>query len=132
MSARLVPGPAIAYGRGVRRFLNRWAKAVTLLLIAAQLLLAFPAVSTARAPASSGTHAPCDQMVSASHHDNCPCCPDGAGSMKDCLAMCTLAAALTPSVFVVSVTRAHAAVLVEFPDSLTTLSEPPLKPPPIA
>jgi hypothetical protein len=35
-------------------------------------------------------------------------------------------------VFVVSVTRTHAAVVVALPDHLTTLADPPLKPPPIA
>ena len=72
------------------------------------------------------------QMGGAPHHDGCPCCPDGTSSMKDCLAMCSLAAALTPSVLVVPVTPSHSAALVEFADHLTTLSDPPLKPPPIA
>ena len=52
--------------------------------------------------------------------------------MKDCLVMCTLAAAVTPSVFVVAITRARAAAVVESTDYLTTLTDPPLKPPPIA
>jgi hypothetical protein len=113
--------------------MNRLAKPVALLFIAAQLLLVFPAVSTAQAPAAAGdTHVPCDQMGGAPHHDGCPCCPDGTSSMKDCLAMCSLAAALTPSVLVVPVTPSHSAALVEFADHLTTLSDPPLKPPPIA
>jgi hypothetical protein len=116
----------------VRRIARLFIKPLCFVLVAAQLLLGFPAVSSAHASSPAGTHVPCDQMGSAPHDDGCPCCPDGAGSMKDCLVMCTLAAAVMPSVFVISVTRAHAAVTVEFPDYLITLSDPPLKPPPIA
>jgi hypothetical protein len=46
--------------------------------------------------------------------------------------MCTLAAAVTPSEFVVVVAPLQAPALVEFPEFLTALSDPPLKPPPIA
>jgi hypothetical protein len=112
--------------------MNRLAKPVALLLIATQLLLVFPAVSTAQSPAAAGTHVPCDQMGGAPHEDGCPCCPDGTSSMKDCLGMCSLAAALAPSVFAVPVTPSHSAALVECPGDLTSLSDPPLKPPPIA
>jgi hypothetical protein len=116
----------------VRRIARQFIKPLCFVLVAAQLLAGFPAVSAAQAPVAAGTHVPCDQMGSAPHDDGCPCCPDGADSMKDCLVMCTLAAAVTPSVVVISVTRAHAAVVIGFPDYLTTLSDPPLKPPPIA
>ena len=124
----------MAYGRTVRRLLNRLARPVALLVIAAQLLLGFSAAATAQAPAtqSQGAHAPCDAMGAVSHDDGCPCCPDGTGSLKGCLVMCSLAAAVTPSELVVAVTPTHAAVLVEYPHYATTLSEPPLKPPPIA
>ena len=128
----------MAYGRTVRRLLNRLARPVALLVIAAQLLLGFSAAATAQAQAqapatqSQGAHAPCDAMGTAPHDDGCPCCPDGTGSLKGCLVMCSLAAAVTPSEFVVAVTPTHAAVLVEYPHYATTLSEPPLKPPPIA
>jgi hypothetical protein len=120
----------------VLHFLKRMARPVALLVIAAQLLLGLPAMATAQVPAAAGTQAPCADMP-ASHglgakHDGCPCCPDGAGSMKDCLVMCTLAAAVTPSVFVVVVAPSQAPSLVEFPGFLTALSDPPLKPPPIA
>jgi hypothetical protein len=120
------------YVRHVRRLLNRLAKPVALLVIAAQLLLGFSPLASARAPAAAGTHAPCDETAVASHNDGCPCCPDDASSMKDCLVMCTLAAAVTPSEFVVAVTPSHGVAFVEFADYVTTLSDPPLKPPPIA
>lgn len=122
----------MSYGRRVRRFLNRLAKPVALLVIAAQLLLGFSAMASAQAPTAAGTHTPCEEMAAAQHNDGCPCCPDGASSMKDCLVMCTLAAAVTPSVFVFEVTPSHAVAFVEYSDYHSSLSEPPLKPPPIA
>jgi hypothetical protein len=122
----------MAYGPSVRRFLNRLTKPAALLLVAAQLLLVFPAVSTAHAASAAGTHVACEQMGGAPHHDGCPCCPDGTSSMKDCLVMCTLAAAITPSSFIVAVTPSHATALTELVDPASTLCDPPLKPPPIA
>jgi hypothetical protein len=122
----------MAYGRPVRRSLNRLARPVALLVIAAQWLLGFSAMAGAQSAVASATHAPCDEMAAAHHNDGCPCCPDEAGSMKDCLVMCTLAAAVAPSVFVVAVTPSHAVSFVEFSDYLSSLSDPPLKPPPIA
>jgi hypothetical protein len=115
----------------VHHFLNRLARPVALLLIAAQLLLGTPSMA-AQAPAPQGTHAPCDQMPTAKHDDGCPCCPDDGGSMQNCLVMCSLAAAVAPCVFVVGVTPSHAAVYLEFSSSVPALAEPPLKPPPIA
>ena len=122
----------MAYGRGVRRLLNRLTKPVALLVIAAQLLLGVPAMATTQAPAASGTHAPCDEMPAPNHEDGCPCCPDDSGSMKGCLVMCSLAAAITPSEFVVAVTPSRAAPIVGYSDYHSSLADPPLKPPPIA
>jgi hypothetical protein len=120
------------YGLDVRRFLNRLLRPVALLIVAAQMLLVFPAMATAQAPAASGTHAPCAEMPAPNPDDGCPCCPDNAGSMKGCLVMCSLAAAITPSEFVVAVTPSHAAPFVEHSNHQTSLADPPLKPPPIA
>ena len=116
----------------VRRFLNRLTKPVALLVVAAQLMLGFPAMATAQAPAASGTHTPCAEMPAPNHGDGCPCCPDDSGSMTGCLVMCSLAAAIAPSEFVVAVTPSHAAPFVEYSDHRTSLADPPLKPPPIA
>ena len=52
--------------------------------------------------------------------------------MKGCLVMCSLAAAIAPSEFIVAVTPSHAAPFVEHSDYHTSLADPPLKPPPIA
>jgi hypothetical protein len=122
----------IAYRRAVRRFLNRLSRPVALLVIAAQLLLGFSVMATAQVPATAGTHAPCEAMPTVEHDDGCPCCPDDAGSMKGCLTMCSLAAAIAPSEIVVAVTPSRAAPFIEFAGYHTSLADPPLKPPPIA
>jgi hypothetical protein len=111
------------------------ARPVACVVIAAQLLLAVPAMAHAPDPGTN-TQAHCDAMVvpatAATHDDGCPCCPDGAGSMKDCLVMCSLAVAVTPSLFVSTVTPSQAEPFVELSDYITALADPPLKPPPIA
>ena len=117
---------------GVRRFLNRLARPVALLVVAAQLLLGFSGMASAQVPASSGTHAPCDEMPASNPDGSCPCCPDDSGSMNGCLVMCSLAAAIAPSEFVVAVTPSHAAPFAEYSDDHSSLADPPLKPPPIA
>jgi len=98
-------------------------KPLVYLVISAQLLLAVPAMAFAQvasAPASM-------------HCDDCPpCCPDGVDTMKDCLVSCMLAAVAAPSVDF----GARAPVLSLRVDSalstpLVSLSDPPLKPPPI-
>ena len=63
------------------------------LVIAAQLLLAVPAMSSAFV-ASAAQTAGCGGMAPDSHGDHCPCCPDGVTTMADCLVSCTLAAAI--------------------------------------
>jgi len=105
---------------------KRMLKPLVYVLVAAQLLLAVPAMSANTFSGAASSHsAPCDA-------DPCPCCPDGAASMKDCLASCTLAAvaAFTTPVLL------HAAVPAPRVDAtpsapLHSLSDPPLKPPPI-
>jgi hypothetical protein len=52
--------------------------------------------------------------------------------MKDCLASCTLAAAIAPSIFIVQVVSGVSEAFVDSSYRATALSDPPLKPPPIA
>lgn len=105
------------------------------LLIAAQLLLAVPAVASVQVPAQaqekSHDQLPCHEMPM-SGGDEMPCCPDGAESMKDCLASCTLIAAIAPGISVVPVTAQTSDSFVDSSHTVASLSEPPLKPPPIA
>jgi hypothetical protein len=128
--------PSKGYGRRVRRLLNHISRPVALLVVVAQLLLVIPvlnssAMAAAHTPAS-GTHSPCDEMPARGHDGDCPCCPDGAGSMKDCQAMCSLAASVAPSVIVVAITPSHEAPRADITAPVTFLAEPPLQPPPIA
>jgi hypothetical protein len=116
----------------VRGFLKHLSRPIALLVVAAQLLLALPAVADMPAPSPAGTHAPCDEMPAGNHEDGCPCCPDGSGSMRGCLAMCTIAAAISPSVFAVGVAPSPWLPFADLPERPTLLSDPPLNPPPIA
>ncbi len=64
--------------------------------------------------------------------DPCPCCPDGATSMTDCLVSCLLAAATAPTIFTTQVVSIPTEAFVELPHAAKAFSDPPLKPPPIA
>ena len=111
------------YGSGVR---YRLLKPLVYLLVAAQLLLAVPV--------GASVATPCDEMEMAGTNDSdpCPCCPDGADSMKDCLASCTLAAIAAPATQVLARASAPSLRVESEPSApLVSLSDPPLKPPPI-
>jgi hypothetical protein len=100
------------------------------LFIAAQLLLAVPAGAGAMSGASSAA-AHCADMHEASGEKHCPCCPDGADSMSDCMSACIAAAALPASLPVFAVDRLDEFVRRPSFDFVTSLADPPLKPPPI-
>jgi hypothetical protein len=121
---------ASAYGRPVRRP----AKPLIFLLIAAQLLLVVPAISAASVATAGATEMPCDGMPmhEAMDGDNpCPCCPDGASSMTDCLVSCMLAAVAAPAISMARIVTPHVPQYVELPFASDSFSSPPLKPPPI-
>jgi hypothetical protein len=118
----------------MRRFAQRFARPLAFILIAAQLLLAVPAeaVAAAQSHASVTSQTHCESMGSADQDDHCPCCPDDADSMNDCLTTCNLVVAIAPSLHFDHVPAPAAQTYLE-PTRLTpALSEPPLKPPPIA
>jgi len=118
----------------VHRIAKRLARPLAFVLIAAQLLLAVPAMAHAQVTAGAATQSHCQGMDMGMDNDSdqCPCCPDGANSMSDCLTSCTLIAAIVPTLQFDSVPAPTAQVYLE-PARLTpTFSEPPLKPPPIA
>lgn len=121
---------ATASGKGYVRRVRRLTKPLLAILIAAQLLLALPAMASLSSSASAG-EVPCDEMPMAGGGDHCPCCLDGADSMKDCLASCTLAVAIVASLQIAHVTTAPAQTFVEPSRMTPCLSDPPLKPPPI-
>jgi hypothetical protein len=109
---------------------HRFTKPLVFLVVIAQLLLAVPAqaltVASMTAPtagASSMASMPCD---------DCPCCPDGVDSMTDCLVSCTLAAAATMQIPLASSSSPRIRAAATPAVSLARISQPPLKPPPIA
>jgi hypothetical protein len=106
----------------------RLAKLLIPLLIAAQMLLAVPAMASA--PAASSDEVPCHEMPMPADH--CPGCPDGADSMNDCLAACMLAVAITSEFVVVRVAPHPATEFVDSFNRPSSVFDPPLKPPPIA
>jgi hypothetical protein len=99
-------------------------------VIAAQLLMAIPAMSSAFV-ASTLHPAACGGMARAEHGDHCPCCPDGVTTMADCLASCTLAAAIPPVMMVVTPVTLSIAPAPEPPAITSHFDDPPLEPPPI-
>jgi hypothetical protein len=77
---------------------------------------------------------PCHGMAAPSSGDDSdanPCCPDGAGSVQDCLATCTLGAALTSNLFQPDFSAARTPPRPPLPTFVAVASTPPLKPPPI-
>jgi hypothetical protein len=111
---------------------KRWIKPLIHLLVVAQLLLAVPANAGARTDATNESGQPCDTMMQTTAQGECPCCPEGVASMKDCLASCTLAAATVAT----CVSRDSAPAPAIRPASANappfkSFSAPPLKPPPI-
>jgi hypothetical protein len=104
---------------------KRWHRILVQVLVVAQLLSAAPFASALSAP-SHGDAVPC-----ADTHD-CPCCPDGTGSVAACLSACVAAVGITPS-FSLSLARAETPrATLPVVVALTRLSDPPTKPPPIA
>lgn len=116
----------------VRRIARLLARPLLFALVAAQLLQAVPVMASTQASGSSHHEMPCDQLPTPADDGSCPCCPDGADSMKNCLASCTLAAAIAPSIFIVHVVSSVSEAFVDSSYRVTALSDPPLKPPPIA
>jgi hypothetical protein len=107
-------------------------KPLVCLLVAAQLLLAVPAMAFVQTTSGAAASSPCDDMMDSTAGDHCPCCPDGAGSMKDCLASCTLAAVALPNVQLPARRSAPSLRVEAMPSApLVALADPPLKPPPI-
>jgi len=107
-------------------------KPLAFLLVAAQLLLAVPAMALAQSTWATADSNPCDEMMGSTTSDECPCCPDGADSMKDCLASCTLAAVASSDVPLPARPVASSLRVEGLPSApLLSAADPPLKPPPI-
>jgi hypothetical protein len=104
---------------------NRWHRILVRVLVVAQLLAAAPLVSALPVAGQAGVSLPADS-------DKCPCCPDGTDSLRDCLVACTLAALALPDVQILARAAGPSLRVNAAPCApLQSLSEPPLKPPPI-
>jgi hypothetical protein len=103
---------------------NGWHRILVGVLVVAQLLAAAPFAS-AQPVTMAMSNMPADM-------DDCPCCPAGADSLRDCLAACTLAVAALPEI-PIPIRAATPALRIDAALSVAphSLSEPPLKPPPI-
>jgi hypothetical protein len=115
--------------------MRRLAKPVAFLVITAQILLAVPAIAAASVSTAGATEMPCDGMPmheAMDGDDPCPCCPDGASSMTDCLVSCMLAAVAAPAITSAHFVTSHAPPYVEIPFTGDSFSSPPIKPPPIS
>jgi hypothetical protein len=114
---------------------KRLFKPLVYLLVAAQLLLAVPAMATTIAfsagASSASASVPCDQMTPSDHSDECPCCPVGGMSMASCLASCAVAAAMPARDICIRVSALASRVEALPSIRFASLSSPPLKPPPI-
>ena len=114
---------------------NRWQRILVRVLVVAQLLAAAP-LASAQPAAERADAMPCAEMMDMTamtgDADGCPCCPDGADSLRNCLASCTLAAAALPNSQTLVRAVMPAARVDAAPSApLVSLSDPPLKPPPI-
>lgn len=116
----------------MRRLARKFAKPLTFLVITAQLLLAVPAMAGLSFAAAASAEVPCDDMPLHAGDDACPCCPDDASSMTDCLVSCLLSAVAAPSISLVPARSDSAEAFVTPPIAAPAPNDPPLKPPPIA
>jgi hypothetical protein len=116
----------------MHRLARKFAKPLTLLVVATQLLLAVPAMASVPAAGTTSAAMPCDGMPMNGGDQPCPCCPDGADSMTDCLVSCLLTAATAPAIHFMQTGPVPTEAFVDLPYTAHTLSDPPLKPPPIA
>ena len=109
---------------------NRIARTVVYLLVTAQFLLAVPAFANTLASATSAA-AHCADMLEAAGDEPCPCCPDGADTLSDCMSACAIASALPASLPTLAVDRVVELVRLAPAVFITSLADPPLNPPPI-
>lgn len=100
---------------------RRWRIVLIQALVIAQALLATPVLQAMES--TGATH----EAV-----ESCPCCPEGTGTIVDCLAGCTLGPGVACSLLALPFSWGPVAV-EPGPDTDTGLSaDPPVNPPPIA
>ena len=115
----------------MHRLARKFATPLAFLLVAAQLLLAVPAMAGAPSAAALTAEMPCDDMPM--HGDDpCPCCPEGSDSMTDCLVSCLLSATAASTLHIIQAEPDSTRAFANPPHPAPTVADPPLKPPPIA
>jgi hypothetical protein len=115
----------------VRHMSPRLIKHVVFALVAAQLVLSGPVASALAAPPTEQQSTHCADMAPvAGEPDSCPCCPEGIAGMAGCLSAC-MAVSASSSISIANIHRATSSPSTETLVHLTSLSDPPLKPPPI-
>ena len=114
---------------------RRFIRTLIHVLVAGQVLLSAPMIAGAdeHRSGSAAAEMPCaDSMPNADDSKPCPCCPDADSGMAACLSACTAAAGALPA-FSVAVAPLMALPMRDLASArLADLSDPPLKPPPIA
>jgi hypothetical protein len=102
-------------------------------LIAAQALSLAPATAFGSDQAGENPEMACaDMMPAAAESEPCPCCPEGAMGAAACLSACTAAAGAI-STFILPIIKSDSELALGatfLPRA--KISDPPLKPPPIA
>jgi hypothetical protein len=114
---------------------KRWKRILVQVLVVAQLVAAAPFASAMGGSGHSDA-SPCDGMMdmanTSSDSSHCPCCPDGVDSLAACLATCSAAFGMVPSLTVSQTRSQSLRINVVIDTSHSRVFDPPLKPPPIA
>ena len=112
---------------------KRPLRPVLWLLVIAQLLLSAPVVNAMAAlhPAGSAATDCATGMADTRHARECPCCPDGVGTLASCLASCSATVGALPSFELPRSSPQVAAPASTIAVNDSIVDDPPLKPPPI-
>ncbi len=118
---------------------RRFIRTLVHILVAAQVLLGAPAVN-AYAPAASAAAQSNDEHCAGmmaqdaprtGNEPACPCCPEGGTQEASCFSSCLATPGASPGLASSAVRRISAAPASVTSVQPASLSEPPLKPPPI-
>jgi hypothetical protein len=108
-------------------------RALIYALIAAQALSLAPATAFGSDQAGETSEMACaDMMPAATESEPCPCCPEGVMGAAACLSACTAAAGAISTFILPIFNSGSEPVLAATLLPRAKISDPPLKPPPIA
>ena len=112
--------------------LRRCHRPLIYALVAAQLLLSAPVVTSVEKMAQGGTMPCADSMSGETQSPDCPCCPAGVQSLAGCLSACLTTAAIAPTLEFAGAPAGHIEMRGFTAVRVAYLVDPPVKPPPIA